>query len=66
MTRTPFNVGRFKPSPECVQKALDKFKEGKPLNCIQTAHLAEAAFLWLQSQNRPNYAAGTTYDIYEE
>jgi hypothetical protein len=50
--REAFDVNDMtvKPSPEAITSALEAFKAGRPVNCIQTAHLAKAAQLYLATQ----------------
>jgi hypothetical protein len=49
--REPFDVTEFKvvSSIEAIQSAIENYRQGKPINCIQTAHLIKAAHMYCLS-----------------
>ena len=46
--RDPWDVEAqtFVPSKDAITAAMTAFKQGTPVNCIQTAHMAKAASLY--------------------
>lgn len=53
INRKSFDVNehKFTPCVEVIEQTLLNFREKKPVNCVQTAHLAKAASLWLLYRN---------------